>query len=155
MSFEKQGLYVYIYIWGPICMCWPWLLRCYLKSISGCALIYVVAIPFHSARLGGVHIIVSISMCASLFACTCLPCIFCEWYKVHVYTYAITVKQSSDLDHISPVKTAVRKCVCDLIQIDAYQHMHFFTFIVFTPVSLTCVIILLNSMLQGHPFQHV
>ena len=65
------------------------------------------------------------------------------------------MKQSSDLDHISPVKTAARKCMCDLIQIDAYPLMHFFTFLVFTPVSLTCVIILLKNMLQGHTFQHV
>ena len=100
----------------------------------------VFAISFCSACPGGVHvrvhIIVSISMCASLFACACLPCIFCEWYEVCVYTYVITVKQSSDLD-VSPVKTAVRKCVCDLIQTDAYPLMHFFTFLVFTPVSLT------------------
>ena len=91
------------------------------------------AISFRSVCLGGVHvgvhIIVSIGMHAS-FASACLPQIFCEWYKVRVYTYAITVKESSDLDHniISPVKTAVRKCMCDLIYIDAYQLTHFFTF---------------------------
>ena len=131
---------------------------CHYVSVT-MSLLFVCRLSFCSACPGGVHvsvyIIVSISMCASLFACACLPCIFCEWYKVCVYTYVITVKQSSDLDHISPVKTAVRKCVCDLIQIDAYPLMHFFTFFVFTPVSLTRVIILLNSMLQGHTFQHV